>query len=188
VLIENRENHFTGSSGFKLLSAFPEGSFSMYPPMAPRYLGVFGLFLIFLFVLIELQIIEVAYYKLDISRRAMTSLLLLSILGSYINIPIVAFPAEQLVQDQELIVNGIPYLVPHAVEGGRSVSAVNVGGALIPTLLSIHLLVHVGGWMGACFATAIVTVIVTIWRNRSREWASRYPGFCPASWPPFWQC
>jgi len=34
----------------------------MYPPMAFRYLGVFGLLLLFLFVLIELQIIEVAYH------------------------------------------------------------------------------------------------------------------------------
>jgi uncharacterized membrane protein len=132
----------------------------MYPPMAPRYLGVFGLLVVFLFVLIELQIIEVAYYKLGISRRAMASLLLLSILGSYVNIPIVSLPAEHLVQDQELIVNGIPFLVPHAAEVGRSVIAVNVGGALIPALLSIYLLVHVGGWLGACFATAIVAAIV----------------------------
>jgi len=38
----------------------------------------------------------------------MASLLLLTILGSYVNIPIISFPSTQLVHDQELIVNGIP--------------------------------------------------------------------------------
>jgi uncharacterized membrane protein len=128
--------------------------------MAPRYLGFFGLLLVFLFVLIELQIIEVAYYKLGISQRAMASLLLLTIVGSYVNIPIISFPATQLVHDQELIVNGIPYLVPQVAEVGRSVIAVNVGGALIPVLLSIYLLVRVGGWVAAGFATAIVSAVV----------------------------
>jgi uncharacterized membrane protein len=152
----------------------------MYPPMAPRYLGVFGLLLVFLFALIELQIIEVAYYKLGISRRAMASLLLLTILGSYINIPIISFPAEQLVQDQELIVNGMPYLVPRAVEVGRSVIAVNVGGALIPVLLSVYLLVRVGGWIAAGLATAIVTAVVHYLARPVPGVGITVPGLLPA--------
>jgi hypothetical protein len=40
-----------------------------------------------------------------------------------------SFFAEQLVQDQELMVNGIPFLVSHAAEVGRLVIAVNVSGA-----------------------------------------------------------
>jgi uncharacterized membrane protein len=132
----------------------------MYPPIALRYLGVFGLVLLFLFVLLELEVIEVVYAKLGMSPRAIVSLLLLTIFGSYINIPVTSTPAEQLVHDQELFVNGIPYIIPHIVQVGRTVIAVNVGGALIPALVSIYLLIRAGGAIPALIATAIVSVIV----------------------------
>lgn len=117
----------------------------MYPPIAPRYLGALGLLLLFLFVLLQLGVIEAAYYKLGMSYRAILGLLLLSVFGSYINIPVASTPAGWLVHDREVIINGVPYVIPHIVQIGRSVIAVNVGGALLPALLSIYLLVRVGG-------------------------------------------
>jgi uncharacterized membrane protein len=132
----------------------------MYPPIALRYLGVFGLAALFLFALLELEVIEVVYSKLGISPRAVVSLLLLTILGSYLNIPVSSTPAEQLIHDQEVVVNGIPYIVPHVVQVGRTVIAVNVGGALIPALLSIYLLVRVGKAVRALVATATVSAVV----------------------------
>ena len=132
----------------------------MYPPIALRYLGVFGLAALFLLALLELQIIEAAYHKLGMSHRAIVSLLLVTILGSYINIPVSSTPAEQLVHDQEVVVNGIAYIVPQVVQVGRTVIAINVGGALIPALLSIYLLLRVGGAIQALVATTIVSVLV----------------------------
>jgi uncharacterized membrane protein len=132
----------------------------MYPPIALRYLSVFGLAALFLLALLELQIIEAAYHKLGMSHRAIVSLLLVTILGSYINIPVSSTPAEQLVHDQEVVVNGIAYIVPQVVQVGRTVIAINVGGALIPALLSIYLLLRVGGAIQALVATTIVSVLV----------------------------
>ena len=132
----------------------------MYPPIALRYLGVFGLAALFLFALLELEIIEVVYHKLGISHRAIVSLLLLTILGSYVNIPVASTRAERLVHDQEVVANGIPYIAPHVVQAGRTVIAVNVGGALIPALLSIYLLLRVGGAIRALIATVIVSAFV----------------------------
>jgi uncharacterized membrane protein len=132
----------------------------MYPPIAPRYLGVFGLVLLFVFALVELQIIEVAYQKLGISYRSVISLLLLTIVGSYINIPITSNAAGQLIQDQEIFVNGIPYIVPHAVQVGRTVIAVNLGGALIPALLSLYLIVRTRAAIQAMAVTLVVSIVV----------------------------
>jgi uncharacterized membrane protein len=132
----------------------------MYPPIALRYLGVFGLAALLLLALLELQIIEAAYHKLGMSHRAIVSLLLVTILGSYINIPVSSTPAEQLVHDQDVVVNGIAYIVPQVVQVGRTVIAINVGGALIPALLSIYLLLRVGGAIQALVATTIVSVLV----------------------------
>jgi uncharacterized membrane protein len=132
----------------------------MYPPVALRYLGVFGLAALFVLALLELQIIEAAYHKLGMSHRAIVSLLLMTILGSYINIPVSSTPAAQLVHDQEVVVNGIAYIVPQVVQVGRTVIAINVGGALIPALLSIYLLLRIGGAIQALVATTIVSVVV----------------------------
>ena len=132
----------------------------MYPPIAPRYLGVFGLVLVFLFVLLEFQIIQVVYHKLGISHRAIVALLLMTILGSYINVPVAAIPAQNLIHDQVVVVNGMPYIVPHVVALGRTVIAINVGGALIPAILSIYVLVRIGGFIPALAATAAVSVVV----------------------------
>jgi uncharacterized membrane protein len=131
----------------------------MYPPIALRYLGVFGLAALFLLALLELQIIEAAYHKQGMSHRAVVSLLLVTIMGSYINIPVSSTPAEQLVHDQEVVVNGIAYIVPEVVQVGRTVIAINVGGALIPALLSIYLLLRVSGAIQALIATTIVSVL-----------------------------
>ncbi len=132
----------------------------MFPPIAPRYLGVFGIALLFIFALLELRVIEVAYHKLGISHRAMMTLLLLTVLGSYVNLPIATIAAGNLVPAQEMSVNGIPYIVPHAIETGKTVIAINVGGALIPMLLSIYLLLRIGGLLAALMTTFIVSIVV----------------------------
>ncbi len=53
----------------------------MYSPITLPYLGLFGVVLLFLFVMLELQVIESAYHKLGMSHRAITGILLLTIFG-----------------------------------------------------------------------------------------------------------
>ena len=132
----------------------------MSPPIQFPFLGLFGIALLILFVLLELHVIEVVYHRLGISHRAITALLLLTIFGSYINIPVATAVAQRLVHDQEIVVNGIPYVVPHVQEVGRTVIAINVGGALIPTLLSLYLLFRGRVLIRALIATAIVSAVV----------------------------
>ena len=65
-----------------------------YFPLALPFL----IFLIFLFlallVLIEVNILVYAYQKIGINRRYIFALLLLSLLGSYVNLPIYHLPPE----------------------------------------------------------------------------------------------
>jgi uncharacterized membrane protein len=107
----------------------------MYSPITLPYLGLFGLVLLFLFVMLELQVIESAYHKLGMSHRAITGILLLTIFGSSINIPIGTIVAGHLMHDQVVFANGIAYVVPQIQDQGHTVIAINVGGALIPILI-----------------------------------------------------
>jgi uncharacterized membrane protein len=64
----------------------------------------------------------------------------------------------------ERVVNvfGVRYVVPVAEDRNRTWIAVNVGGAIIPTLLSLYLLLARGGVVQALLVAAIVTVVVHV--------------------------
>src|SRR5439155_8648234 len=55
---------------------------------------------------------------------------------------------------------GVPYAVPEAMHAGVTVVAVNVGGALIPTLLSLYLFFQLPLRGRMVIGTAVVAVVV----------------------------
>jgi uncharacterized membrane protein len=64
-----------------------------------------------------------------------------SLIGSYFNIPIADLPQEQVASNQVIEFFGMQYNVPVVEHWPGTVIAVNVGGAVIPTLMSLYLLV-----------------------------------------------
>jgi uncharacterized membrane protein len=115
-------------------------------PLMLVYFLLFLFLLFFLFILIQIGIISVAFQKLGIPPQHLFTLLFLSLMGSFINIPIARFKEGPMVEEWvSFSVWGLPYRVriPRTRE---SVLAVNVGGAVIPTLLSLYL------WVGMHFA------------------------------------
>ena len=121
--------------------------------------------LILLIVLIELDILEYAYERIGISQRYIFSLLLLTLLGSSINIPIAQLPEQEVVSGTTVTVFGIPYIIPMVVDWPGTVIAVNLGGAVIPTLLSLYLLVkhrlYARGLMGIAIVAAVSYIKAT---------------------------
>jgi uncharacterized membrane protein len=120
------------------------------------------LFLVFgvLLALVQLGIIEYAYAKIGIQPRWIFLFLILSLLGSYVNIPIAEVPAPQLSEKDTVSDYGIQYVVPDMREASRTVIAVNVGGALIPAALSIYLMLKNRLFVQSLIAVAVVTIVV----------------------------
>jgi uncharacterized membrane protein len=113
--------------------------FHFFPLATPFLLGL--LFLIgFVVALIEVGILQYAYERIGVSRRYVFSILALSLLGSYVNIPVAELPPERVVTNQVVEYFGMQYVVPHVEEWRRTVIAVNLGGAIVPTLLSLYLI------------------------------------------------
>ena len=83
-----------------------------------------------------------------------------SLLGSYVNLPLVRLPDEQVVSHEMVEIFGVPFLAPVTVDWPGTVLAINVGGAVIPILLSFYLLVRNRLWGPAIIAVAIVTFFV----------------------------
>jgi uncharacterized membrane protein len=129
-----------------------------YVPLAlPFFLLLAGV-LLFLVVLIQIQALQYAYAKLGLSSSAALLLLLASLIGGYFNIPLTEFPEREVRSGEIIQFFGMRYVVPVVTDWPRTVVAVNIGGALIPTLLSLYLLKKNRIWIPAFIATLVVTV------------------------------
>lgn len=128
-----------------------------YLPIAPAFFAI--LVGIFLIVLI-LRSVSYAYESLGVSPHAAMWLLFASLLGSFFNIPIAELPPEQVMSNQVVDFFGMRYQVPVVSHWRGTIIAVNVGGAVIPTLVSLYLLIKNQLWVKGLVATAIVAVIV----------------------------
>ncbi len=116
-------------------------------PSGMHYFPVAGPVLLALLVLfcmavagVVSRILRFASANMGLGPRTMLAVLLASLLGSYVNIPIAYLPEREVSSAAEITYFGIRYIIPAAREWPATVLAVNLGGAVIPTLLSIYLL------------------------------------------------
>jgi uncharacterized membrane protein len=129
-----------------------------FPLPLPFVLGLV-LLLGFLVALIEIGLLEYAYAKMGVKRRYVFIILLLSLLGSYINIPVAQLPGEQVVTGREVTYFGMRYVIPMVEKWPGTIIAVNVGGAVIPTLLSLYLMVKNRLYVQSLVGVVIVAAI-----------------------------
>jgi uncharacterized membrane protein len=119
---------------------------------------------IVLFFVVQIGIISYAFDKIGIPSEALFSLLLLSWVGSWVNIPLARFPAEDSMMEEVVVrVLGQRYVMPQWNQPRQTVLAVNVGGAVVPTLLSLYLLTQALTPLRVVVATAAVTLLTYWW-------------------------
>jgi uncharacterized membrane protein len=123
-----------------------------YPLLAPTFFVFLVAIFIVVVVLIEIRVLRYAYLRIGVSARVALFLLFGSLVGSYINVPVAHFP--------DRVVRSGQRLHPVMVKRHGTVIAVNVGGALIPTLLSLYLLYANHAWVRGLIATAIMAAIM----------------------------
>lgn len=131
----------------------------IYHPAALPLLVLLAVVFVVFVVLVELQVLAYAYQKIGVRPRYVFGLMLLTLLGSHVNIPLYSIPVERIIPPHTVWFFGLPYEVPEAVQEGATVVAVNVGGALVPTLLSVYLLVRMRMW-GRMLAGVIAVSLV----------------------------
>src|SRR5260370_25451618 len=130
------------------------------PVAVPVLLLLLVLLLVVFVVLVELRILSYAYRKIGIAPRYVFTILVLTLLGSHVNIPLYAVPARQIARPETVWRFGRPYVVPQVVERGTTVVAVNVGGALIPAMLSLYLFLRTPMRLPMLIGARIVPLVV----------------------------
>jgi uncharacterized membrane protein len=149
-----------------------------FPLAAPFLLALFLVFIV-LVAVIELRILRYAYEKMGIDRRYVYALLILSLVGSYINIPVAELPPERVVSDRIVSFFGVQYVVPEVHEWPGTIIAVNVGGAIIPTLLSIYLLIKNRLYLRGLIGVAVVAAVVHLFAQPVEGVGISVPTFIP---------
>jgi uncharacterized membrane protein len=129
----------------------------------PVGIGVATLFfaiLLGLLVLIQIGLLGRVYAALGLDPGIATLVLFGSLIGSYINLPLVRLPEQRVVSREVVEMFGVPFLAPVTVDWPGTILAINVGGAVIPIMLSFYLLLRYDLWWLAAAATAIVAFVV----------------------------
>ncbi|MDM7912285.1 MAG: DUF1614 domain-containing protein [Methanotrichaceae archaeon] len=114
----------------------------VYSPLGMIFMLLLVLLLFAVVGLLFLDLARTAFWRLGFSWSDALLVLLASLLGSGINIPITQMECSTpMVTDRYVRAFGVTYRVPVVEELDCStLLAVNVGGAVIPTLISLYLL------------------------------------------------
>ena len=122
---------------------------------------MFAALLVGLVVLIQIGLLRRAYSALGLNPLVVT-LVAVRLAARLLHQPArsSACPEQRVVSHEVVEIMGMPFLAPVAVDWPGTVLAINVGGAVIPILLSFYLLVRYRLWGPGLVAIAIVAFFV----------------------------
>ena len=132
----------------------------IFPLAFPLLLGLFVLLLALLVLVVELRILRYAYRKIGVPPRYMFVVMLVSLLGSHVNIPLFEMRVARVAPPADASAFGRTYVPPPVVQRDTTVVAINVGGALVPLLLSLYLFFRFNMRGRMLLAIAVVAVVV----------------------------
>jgi len=131
------------------------------------YWPLTGRFLLFLILLAVIAMLFVGvagyvYNRVGLSNGWFYAILIGSFIGGRINLPVWRFSDHVTVESLDVVAFGVRWRVPAVRHTGRVTLAVNVGGAVIPTAVSLYLVVHTRIWLHSLVAIACVAIVVWI--------------------------
>jgi len=131
-----------------------------YLPLTPGFFSILVVIFIVLLVLVQLDLLRTAYLRLGVSPGMAMLLLAASLIGSYFNIPVAQLPGQRIVTGEVVDFFGMQYQVPVLLQRPGTTIAINIGGALIPTVMSLYLLARYELWGKGLVAVAIVAALM----------------------------
>ncbi len=151
-----------------------------YFPVTLPFLLIFWGLLGLMIALVALRLLHYASETMGIRESSLILIFALTLLGSYINIPVAHLPAHRTVTAGEISFFGMTYVVPVIRETRGTVLAVNVGGAVIPICLSMYLLLKHRLYLLAAIGTAFVAAVCHFLARPVPGFGIALPIFVPA--------
>jgi len=149
-----------------------------FNPFAAGFIVLFFLLVVFLFVFVQVNLIALAFTQIGIPSEYIFTALAAILIGSIVNIPVAKIPQDNIVTGRTIRFFGMKYVLP-AWRRQETIVAVNVGGAVIPCLLSTYLLLKTGLWVQVVIATAVIAFITYRMATPLRGVGIALPAFIP---------
>jgi uncharacterized membrane protein len=111
-----------------------------FGPFLLIYAIVLFFVLVFVVALIEIGVIHYAFEMIGLPPSLAFLALFVSLVGSYINIPVTRLESVEAHPVEIVTSFGVRYRIPHHLARGTTTLAVNVGGAIVPVLVSLYVL------------------------------------------------
>jgi uncharacterized membrane protein len=150
-----------------------------YFPLALPFFFMLVVLLGVVIALVQIRVLRYAYGKIGIPLKYFYALLIASLIGSYVNIPVASLPSEQTMSGQIVTYFGMQYVIPEVIDWPGTVIAVNVGGAVIPLLVSLYLAVKFRIYGPALLGIAVVALVSHLVAHPVRGMGIAEPVFVP---------
>ena len=150
-----------------------------YLPVSPTWFTILAGILLAIIIVVEVRALRYAYLRIGLGSRAALLLLLASLAGSYFNIPIARLPGHQELANAQVAFFGVEYTIPVAVQWPGTLVAINVGGAVIPIVMSLYLWARYRLWWRAVIAVAAVAGVCHALATPVRGLGVAMPIFVP---------
>jgi uncharacterized membrane protein len=149
-------------------------------PLAWEFLVLLAFVLLALITALQFGVLSYAYGRLGLDQGSVLVILAITILGSGVNIPVARLRSRRPISPASVLTFfGVRYVVPAVWIREQTVIAVNVGGAAVPVLLSIYLVIHDRLGPGTLLATVVVTLLVRLLARPVEGVGIVMPGILP---------
>jgi uncharacterized membrane protein len=149
------------------------------PLTLPFFSILVGAFLV-LCLLLQISAFRNAYLRLGLGPGATLLVLLASLIGSYFNLPVARLSQAPTVSGHHVTYFGVHYVIPVTHSWPGTIIAVNIGGAVVPVLMSIYLLLRHRLWISTPIAVACIATLTHIQAQPVRGLGIAVPIFLPA--------
>jgi len=154
----------------------------IYRPHKSLVFVFFGFLLSVVIILLLLSVTEVAFQRLGFTRLEVVLILIGTFLGSSVNISFHRITSvNRILKQEEVRFFWITYRIPHfSVEEVSTIVAVNLGGAIIPTVVSLYLIrTHEQQLLPALLGVTITTLVVHLVARKVPGLGITTPAFIP---------
>ena len=150
----------------------------VYNPITLIFIPILFFSVMFFVVMVQINLVTLAFAEIGIPNDFIFIALLASLLGGFINIPVKKIPRKVMTPESVVNIFGMRYDVP-VRKRKTTVIAINVGGAIIPALLSLYLLLKTNLWVEAVMAILIMSMITHRLARPIRGVGIALPAFIP---------
>ncbi len=152
----------------------------IYSPLALPFIILFLLFILFLAVVVQIGAATYAFHRLGFSFTQALQILLLSLLGSFINIPIKEIKTEFIYSPPRVVsFFGFKYIIPAIKFERKTIIAVNFGGAVVPTFVSVYLITQNLDPIKIMLGISVVALISYLFAKPIQGLGIAIPAFIP---------